>query len=54
MNKVKTDTKNYEDVAPVELLEEGEDLEQLYDTFDVEDDLDLEDIVNGNIGEDYE
>jgi hypothetical protein len=42
------------EVEEVELLDEGEDLDRLYKIFDVTDNDDINGIVDGSIGEDFE
>lgn len=50
----KTKLECPEDMAPIEILDEGEDLERLFTTFEVNDDHDIESIMNGSMGEDFE
>lgn len=46
--------KKPKEIEEVEILDEGEDLNRLYKLFEVEDSDDVQGIVNGSIGEDFD
>lgn len=39
--------------AKLAILDQGEDLDKLYDIFGVTDESDLQSVVNGSVGEDW-